>query len=246
MTKYFFRLDDIAPNMNWDNFKLVALIFKKYNIKPLIAVIPDVRDQKLLKYEVNGDFWQVIRELRDFGWIIAQHGYQHISGGSGGFLRIHKSGEFGGINFENQEAMINAGRKIMEEQKLSSDIFVAPRHSFDKNTLKALKRNDFKFISDGIALWPFKKWGFLWLPQILWRPRRGMLGLITVAFHPNTMSHADIENLEKFIKTNRGKIGNFSELMEWYGRQGIVNKFVTFIINQPFKIFWRIVFKVKF
>lgn len=245
MVKYFFRLDDIAPNMNWDNFNLAAEIFKNNGIKPLVAVIPDVKDPKLLDHSFNPNFWQFIIELRNSGWIIAQHGYQHLSNGGGGVLRIHKSGEFAGLDFKNQEMMINAGRKIMEEKNLASDVFVAPRHSFDRETLKALKQNNFQFISDGIALWPFKKWGLVWLPQILWRPRKGMIGLVTVALHTNTMSPDDIKNIEKFIEKNRQKIGNFSELMEWYGNAGFFKKFFTRFISLPFRVFWGVIFLFK-
>ena len=245
MVTYFFRLDDIAPNMNWDNFNLVVEIFKQNNIKPLIAVIPDVRDPKLLNYPINPNFWSIIKELYDNGWTIAQHGYQHLSNGNGGILKIHKSGEFGGFNFENQKTKISAGCKIMEEQHIAADIFVAPRHSFDKKTVRALKENNFKFVSDGIALWPFKKWDIVWLPQILWRPRKGMIGFVTVALHTNMMSQEDIKNLEKFIEKNRNKIGDFSELMEWYDGAGFFKKLFTRTISWPFMIFWRIIFLFK-
>ena len=246
MVKYFFRLDDIAPNMNWDNFNAALEIFKRNNIKPLIAVIPDLRDPKLLNYPVNSNFWPIIKELNGNGWIIAQHGYRHLAIGGGGVLQIHKSGEFGGLGFKDQEVMISAGKKIMEAQTFIPNVFVAPRHSFDKNTLGALKQNNFNFISDGIALWPFKKWGLVWLPQILWRPRKGMLGLITVALHTNTMSREDLKNTEKFIEKNRDKIGDFSELMEWHEKSGFIKKFLLFFINQIFKVFWYSVFYFKF
>lgn len=245
IARYFFRIDDVAPNMNWESFNLTIKIFRQHNIKPLIAVIPDIKDPKLLNYPVNQNFWQVIKELQNNGWIIAQHGYQHLSKGGGGVLKIHKSGEFGGLGFEEQKNMISAGKKIMEAQNIISDIFVAPRHSFDKNTIKALKQNNFHFISDGIALWPFKKWGLVWLPQILWRPRRGMAGMITAAIHTNTMSGDDIANLEKFMGKNRNKIGDFKELMEWYDKAGFFRKFSTPLINWPFKIFWRVIFLFK-
>lgn len=245
MIKYFFRLDDVAPNMNWDNFYFVVEIFRRHNIKPLIAVIPDIRDPKLIYYPLKEDFWPFIKKLYDSGWMVAQHGYQHLSDGNGGILKIHKSGEFGGVSFENQRIMVSAGRKIMEEKLIFPKVFVAPRHSFDENTAKSLKQGNFNFISDGIALWPFEKWNLVWLPQILWRPRRGMIGLVTVALHTNTMGIDEIENLAKFVEKNRKKIGDFSELMEWYGKAGFFKKFFTRLISMPFKIFWRTIFLFK-
>lgn len=245
MIKFFFRLDDIAPNMDWDNFNRALEIFKQNNIKPLIAVIPDTKDPKLLGYPTNYNFWSIIKELQSNGWTIAQHGYQHLAKGDGGVLQIHKNGEFGRLDFKDQEVMISAGKKNMEAQTIIPDVFVAPRHSFDKNTIKALKQNNFHFISDGIALWPFKKWGLIWLPQILWRPRKGMFGLVTIALHTNTMNRDDFRNLEKFIETNRKKISDFSELIRWYNRQNFIIKILTFLVNQPFKIFWYLVFRIK-
>lgn len=246
MSKFFFRLDDIAPNMNWDNFYRIKEIFNRRKIKPLIAVIPDVRDPKLTQWPENKDFWATIGELNRNGWIVGQHGYRHLSEGNGGILKIHNSGEFGGLDFKFQESMITSGKEIIKTNLVNPEIFIAPRHSFDKNTIKALKINGFNHISDGIALYPFKKWGLIWLPQILWRPRKGLFGMITIALHPNTMTDKDFNDLEEFIGKNIKKIGNFSELMDWYGRQNIIKKFLAFLINQPFKIFWYLVFRIKY
>ena len=246
MVKYFFRLDDIAPNMNWENFNKVKKIFKQYKIKPLIAVIPDVRDPKLSSWAANENFWSIMSELLSDKWVIGQHGYQHLSGGDGGILHIHNSGEFGGLDLELQKTMIASGKEIMKEKLINPKIFVAPRHSLDKNTVKALLISDFNFISDGIALYPFKKWGIIWLPQILWRPRWWLFGMITVALHPNAMIGKDFDNLEKFIEKNSKKIAGFLELVNWYSRAGVFTKFFTFFINQAFKIIWWPVFWTKF
>ena len=212
MARIFFRLDDITPNMNWDKFNFIVSLFGRYNIKPLLAVIPDNKDSELLRYPIDLDFWRIIKELSQDGWVIAQHGYQHLAKGDGGVLSIHKNGEFGGLSFESQEAMIISGRKIMEAQTVSSDVFVAPRHSFDKKTIRALKQNGFHFISDGIALWPFKKFDIVWLPQITWRPRKFPLGLLTFALHHNTMNEADFSELEKFVTDEALITSNTSSL----------------------------------
>jgi len=245
MSRYFFRLDDIAPNMNWDNFNFLVSILKKHNIKPLLAVIPDNKDPKLLGYSANPIFLGIINGLRQNGWVIGQHGYQHMSKGDGGILGIHNSGEFGGLDFKFQELMITSGKEIIRTNLVNPEIFIAPRHSFDKNTIEALKINDFNYISDGIALYPFKKWGIVWLPQILWRPRQWLFGMITVALHPNTMTGKDFNDLEEFIGKNIKKIGNFSELMDWYNKSNIFIKFLTFLTNQVFKIIWWLLFLLK-
>lgn len=246
MIRYFFRLDDIASNMNWSNFFRVRDIFRRYGVKPLFAIIPDLKDSKLLDFEFNSDFWNVVRGLSSDGWIAGQHGYQHLAKGDGGVLKIHKSGEFGGLNLDEQKKMIRLGKEIMLKNNLSSDIFIAPRHSFDYGTIEALKENNFRYISDGIGLYPFKKKNIIWLPQILWRPRKGLFGMVTIALHINTMSLEEINNLEKFIKENRNKIGNFLELMEWHTQSNSIKRTITFFINQAFKIVWWSVFWTKF
>jgi len=246
MAKYFFRLDDIAPNMNWTNFSRIRDIFKRYGIKPLFAIIPDLKDSKLLNFELNSGFWNVVGELLSDGWIAGQHGYQHFAKGDGGILKIHSNGEFGGLDFESQKIMIISGKEILEKNGVNPEVFIAPRHSFDQDTIEALKINKFNFISDGIALYPFKKWGIIWLPQILWRPRKGLPGMITIALHSNTMTEKDFENLEKFIERNPNKIGDFAELVNWHSRANILKKLFIFLINQAFKIVWWPVFWTKF
>ena len=44
---YVFRLDDIAPNMNWKMMERVKKLFNTYKVKPIIGVIPKNEDQEL-------------------------------------------------------------------------------------------------------------------------------------------------------------------------------------------------------
>ncbi|MDP2638651.1 MAG: DUF2334 domain-containing protein [Candidatus Azambacteria bacterium] len=246
MINYFFRLDDIAPNMNWDNFLKIKEIFNKYKIKPLIAIIPDNKDMELLKYPHNIDFWEVIGQLKESGWIISQHGYQHLyKTQNGGIMNINNQGEFSGLDFETQKRMINNGKYLMKTKICEPNIFVAPGHSFDQYTVEALKESNFKYISDGIALYPFKKLGIVWLPQILWRPRWWLFGMVTIALHLNTMTEENFNDLKKFIDNNAKKIGNFADLINWYSSAGALKRFLTGIVNLIFKPIWRVIFFLK-
>ena len=57
----------------------------------------------------------------------------------------------------------------MKSYSLSSDLFIAPAHSFDKNTLKVLIENGIRSISDSFYTYPGQdKNGLFWIPQQLW------------------------------------------------------------------------------
>jgi len=43
-TGMLIRIDDIAENMNWQLMDRCEILFKKYNIKPLLGVIPNNQD----------------------------------------------------------------------------------------------------------------------------------------------------------------------------------------------------------
>ena len=52
-TKYtglLIRMDDIAENMNWDMMEHATNLFNKFEVKPVIGVIPNNEDPELLSY----------------------------------------------------------------------------------------------------------------------------------------------------------------------------------------------------
>ena len=78
-TGFLIRLDDIAENMNWDMMKQAADLFDKYDIRPVLGVIPNNKDHELLNYpKKNIDFWDQIRKWKDKGWEIGMHGNNHL------------------------------------------------------------------------------------------------------------------------------------------------------------------------
>ena len=52
------RFDDIAPNMNWEIMDKCEKLLNKYNIKPVVGVIPNNKDLELLNYPRKDNFWK--------------------------------------------------------------------------------------------------------------------------------------------------------------------------------------------
>ncbi len=77
-TGMLIRFDDVAENMNWYLMGKCEELFKKYNIKPLLGVIPNNQDQELLVEKRNNEFWTKVRQWKSMGWEIAMHGYSHF------------------------------------------------------------------------------------------------------------------------------------------------------------------------
>ena len=77
-TKFLIRLDDIAENMNWDMMQKISVLFDRYEIKPVLGVIPNNKDPELLSYpKANVNFWDQVRIWKNKGWEIGMHGANH-------------------------------------------------------------------------------------------------------------------------------------------------------------------------
>ena len=71
------RMDDITPDMDWNKFNRIRAVFERYQIRPLLGVVPDNQDKDLHFGNLKEDFWEVMRSLQKEGWVIAQHGTHH-------------------------------------------------------------------------------------------------------------------------------------------------------------------------
>lgn len=202
-SSYILRIDDVCPTMRRSSFERIRVACDNLHIKPTIGVVPDNKDPKLQIESEQADFWPRMRELASNGWIIAQHGYQHT-------YNEHKT-EFAGLPYDEQLRKISSGKKIIGEKTGQIPTwFMAPSHSLDSNTCKALKASSFTHITDGIALYPFNKYGLTWVPQQLWRPKSMPFGTWTICLHPNTMSDKEIDTLIAFIKSHAKQFQNIS------------------------------------
>lgn len=209
-----FRMDDISPAMNWSRFNRFVELFNKYELCPLLGLIPDNQYESLFIDPPEQKFWQLMRTLKSQGWSISQHGYQHtIQTDNSGILGINQRSEFAGLSYDEQYRRIIAGKKILAREALETDIWMAPFHSYDAVTLEALKQAGFKFISDGQSLRPYQVQGLKFMPCQMETPRLVPFGVVTVCIHSNFLSKQYFDNLEVFLRKNRKFCVNYFELV---------------------------------
>ena len=72
------RFDDICPTMNWGTWDAGRGPDGPLGLRPILAVVPDNRDPKLVAGPPRADFWERVRGWQARGWTIALHGYQHL------------------------------------------------------------------------------------------------------------------------------------------------------------------------
>lgn len=169
--KILLRFDDICPAMDWEQWERAAEEMDRCGVKPLIGVIPDCQDPVLQIRESRADFWEYILKLQKHGYTVAMHGYQHLLTHTGNaMVAKRKDTEFAGLSYEEQYRKIAEGKKILNSHGIFTDVFIAPAHSYDAATLKALYDNDFRFLSDGQSMRPYVQNGIYCIPTKLFNP----------------------------------------------------------------------------
>ena len=221
--KYLFRMDDISWDMNYENFARMRDLFFQYDIRPIIGVIPNNED-KHLKSQVGAvsisedQFWEEMRILqREHGWAVALHGYNHVYvTNDSGIFHLRKASEFAGLPFDEQEKKIREGKRILEQNGLTVDAFMAPSHSLDWTTVEALKINGITTITDGKGIYPYTQRGALFVPvtYVYPMPYRGICGVHTAVFHTNTLDSSHFDRVERFLKTYTG-FDTIQNVVQW-------------------------------
>jgi hypothetical protein len=214
-TKYLVRLDDACPTMHQGKWKRIEVVLDKFKIKSLVGIIPNNEDPKMMIDSQDENFWKKTLAWQSKGWNIGLHGYNHVYiTKEAGLHPINKKSEFAGVDLVLQEEKLKKGYRVLKEYGLEAEYFFAPSHTFDLNTLRALKKvTPINKISDTIALKPYSKFGFQFYPQQLWHFKNiNLPGAWTFCFHPNTMSENEIDSFEKFIAIHSNKFVTFKDV----------------------------------
>ena len=212
---YLLRLDDASEYMDLVKWSLMETLLDDQGIKPIVGVIPDNRDPDLVgKYERNPQFWSMVKAWQEKGWTIALHGHTHVyESQSGGINPVNSFSEFAGVSLETQRRNIREGIRIFTENGIDLKIFFAPAHTFDHNTLRALKlESQIRVISDTVANDIYFRDGFHFIPQQSGRVRKLPFRVVTFCYHPNTMSDSDFELLAAFIQRNLDEFRSYDNL----------------------------------
>ena len=241
MKRILLRIDDICPTMNFHQFQIAVELMDKYNVKPLLGIIPDCQDPDLLIEPVHTDFWDFVKGLQEKGYTIAMHGYIHrFDNHARGIVVQRWDSEFAGHPYEIQLEKIRKGKDILESHGIHTDIFFAPAHSYDENTLKALAACGFKYMSDGLSIKPYRWHGITCFPvRSGGMPRLSFGTTHTAVFHVHEWVRKDKEFCyRQFVNLINQ---HHKQILPWceYVKMPFGNSFIQRAYERVFVFFYR-------
>ena len=238
MKKFIVRIDDVHEGMNFVRFNDFINTLSMLSIKPIIGVIPHNKDTSLItKNKIPKKiFWNKIRSLYETNKCdIALHGYDHIYlNNSRGILKYGRKSEFSGIDYNIQYEKIKKGLDIFNNMGVKTELFMAPSHTFDLNTITALNNLGIKYITDGFNLFPYKKFNIIFFPHLFSGFLNFGFGLYTICLHLDTMSEKDYVSLKSKLITHSNNITSFSKEKENWNKG-----FFSFLLHYPISFIFK-------
>jgi peptidoglycan/xylan/chitin deacetylase (PgdA/CDA1 family) len=218
--QYLLRFDDLCPTISAARWQEYRKLVEEFGVRPILAVVPDNMDADLFHSPPDSQFWTGLKEMETAGAVIAVHGLKHLCSSSGrSLLNLHRSTEFAGIDFKTQRNWIRDGFDILRRAGLNPRLWVAPRHGFDRNTMRALHDLGVEYISDGFARVPHCRLGVTWIPQQLWSPVAKPKGLWTICIHPWAASRSDLRRLRRFLEKHAAQFTCFDRVIHEFSPQ---------------------------
>jgi predicted deacetylase len=212
--QYLLRFDDLSPTMDLSRWRRFQTLIEEFGIRPILAVIPDNQDEELNLSQPDPRFWDRMRRMEAAGALIALHGFQHLCNHTGKSLApLHRHSEFAGVPEQTQRQWIRAGLRILRGHGLNPRIWVAPRHGFDRSTLRVLREEGINLLCDGFARAPFIRRGLIWIPQQLWAPEKKSKGLWTICLHSNSASESLVDQLRDFLSRHAAQFTSVDRVL---------------------------------
>lgn len=217
MIQYLIRLDDACPTMDAAKWQRMEDMLDRYGVRPMVGVIPANSDPKQKIDSEDTAFWTKVKSWVNKGWAISLHGYDHCyisNDGMKGLNPLWERSEFAGVPLEKQKEKIHEGVKIFRSHGIDPKYFFAPSHTYDNNTLRALKEeSNIRIISDTIATKPYRYDDFIFIPQLGGHCTNIPIpGIWTFCLHPSVMSDNDFSLSEEFLRKNRSQFMTFDDI----------------------------------
>lgn len=220
--QYLLRIDDLCPTVHPERWSSIREVIRDFDLRPIVAVVPDNQDESLAKSTYDERFWDEMRNLQQEGATVAMHGFRHdCSLRARSLIPLHRHSEFAGRSLETQREFLRSGLALLRNEALEPQLFVAPKHSFDRMTLRALCHEGLPYLSDGLARVPFKRDGVTWIPQQLWSPESRARGLWTLCIHPNSTGPRRVAELRGFVKKYRDQFTSFNDVVADHSAGGL-------------------------
>ena len=241
--KILLRFDDIAENMNWHLMDRCEKLFDKYNIKPVMGVIPNNQDPILKSFPKRENFWKIVKSWQQKGWEISMHGYNHLYNQKTFKKDYFKHGgrsEFFGETFDNQSDKIIKGLEIFKKNHIHIRSFFAPNHTYDDNTFIALKKSGIYEVIDGYGFKPYTQNEVKFIPQLFFKLFFLPYGLQTTQIHLNDMNENDFNLLKNLIEKKNQNIINYDTALSLLSDNKVdvfLNKLTYLILMLKRKIF---------
>lgn len=137
--RFLVRLDDACPTLNRKMWREAETVLDAHDVRPVVAVIPDNLDPKMMLDSPDPNFWERVRGWQARGWGIGLHGCHHAYvTRDRGLFGWSKGSEFAGLSREEQDGRIAHGLGIFAEHGIRPDMWIALRTK--KSVVRATRR----------------------------------------------------------------------------------------------------------
>lgn len=205
------RIDDVCPSMDLEKFYKYVNALKELDVKPLLGVIPLCEDESINYGQVD-DFWTMLRQMQEDGYPIAMHGVNHVyCTRAKGLVCDRKMSEFSSISLEEQKEKLLQGKNALAKEGIYTDTFMAPGHSYDRNTLKALKSLGFEYITDGRSKYPYMLEGVKCIPATPAWKLHFSGGILTICLHPSYEAETNLNLVKELLIKEKNRVISFEE-----------------------------------